>query len=76
MSVEISKLSTKGQIVLPKSVRDKLKLSSGDSVLFIECDNGDFLVRKLSVEDQAFLKLAETSFSFWDNEVDSQYDKL
>jgi|APDOM4702015191_1054821.scaffolds.fasta_scaffold72153_2 antitoxin PrlF len=37
----MSTLSTKGQIVIPKEVRDKLGLQVGDRVQFIE-DNGGF----------------------------------
>lgn len=31
---------------------------------------------KLSVSDMALLKLAETSFEFWDNPDDAVYDQL
>jgi antitoxin PrlF len=39
-----STLTSKGQITLPKSVRDRLRLAAGDSVEFVETPNG-FLLR-------------------------------
>ena len=40
-----STLTSKGQITLPKSVRDRLKVSTGDSVEFIVDPDGDIRVR-------------------------------
>lgn len=46
--MEIARMSTKGQITIPKSVREILKLSEGDKVAFIE-ENGKFIITKASV---------------------------
>jgi len=40
-----SKLTSKGQITMPKEVRDRLGLRPGDEVEFIP-DNGSYVVRK------------------------------
>jgi AbrB family looped-hinge helix DNA binding protein len=40
-----STLTSKGQITLPKSIRDRLKVSTGDSVEFIVGADGDIRVR-------------------------------
>jgi AbrB family looped-hinge helix DNA binding protein len=37
-------LTSKGQITLPKSVRDRLRLAAGDRVEFVETDAG-FVLR-------------------------------
>lgn len=41
-------MSTKGQVTIPKSVREMLKLNEGDKVAFIE-ENGRFIITKASV---------------------------
>ena len=33
--MELAKLTLKGQITIPKEIRDKLKLKTGDKVIFI-----------------------------------------
>ena len=43
--MEIAKLSSKGQITLPKEIREKLCLKEGDKVMFIEKD-GKIIVEK------------------------------
>ena len=39
-----SVLSSKGQIVIPKDIREKLGLSTGDRVQFVEQPNGVFKI--------------------------------
>ncbi len=39
-----AKLTSKGQITLPKSVRDRLRLTTGDRVEFVETEAG-FVLR-------------------------------
>ncbi len=43
--VERAKLTTKGQLTVPKAVRDRLGVQAGDELEFVE-ENGIFLVRK------------------------------
>jgi AbrB family looped-hinge helix DNA binding protein len=38
-------LSSKGQTVIPKSIRDQLGLRPGDTIDFIMQENGDILIR-------------------------------
>ena len=42
--MEIAKLTSKGQITIPKAVREELGVTTGDKLLFIRCENG-FVVR-------------------------------
>ena len=42
-SMEIAKLTSKGQITIPKAVRDELGVDTGDKLIFIKCEQG-FLV--------------------------------
>lgn len=38
--MEIAKLTSKGQITIPKAVRDALGVDSGDKVVFVKTSNG------------------------------------
>ncbi|NLV63855.1 MAG: AbrB/MazE/SpoVT family DNA-binding domain-containing protein [Clostridiaceae bacterium] len=40
--MELAKITSKGQITVPKEIRDKLKLKTGDKVIFIE--EGDKII--------------------------------
>lgn len=41
MNMEVAKISSKGQITIPVSVRNKLKLKTGDKIVILE-ENGRF----------------------------------
>ena len=43
--VGISSISEKGQVTIPKEIRDILQLKSGDKVIFLERDN-EIIVHK------------------------------
>jgi antitoxin PrlF len=52
---DVIKVSSKGQIVIPREIRRKLGVKSGEKLLVLTCD-GDILLRKteeLSIEDIA-----------------------
>jgi len=46
--MEISRISSKGQVTIPKSIRDMLKLNEGDRVAFLQ-DNGKVVITKASL---------------------------
>ena len=46
--MEISRISSKGQVTIPKPIRDLLKLNEGDRVAFLE-DNGKVVITKASL---------------------------
>jgi AbrB family looped-hinge helix DNA binding protein len=48
-------LTSKGQLVIPKAIRDHLGLHPGDQLDFVLQDNGDVLIRP-AVEDVRSLK--------------------
>jgi AbrB family looped-hinge helix DNA binding protein len=43
-----AKVTSKGQITLPSRVREQLKVGPGDSVVFVEGDDGKITVRSRS----------------------------
>lgn len=46
--MEVSRISSKGQVTVPKSIRNLLNLSEGDRVAFIE-ENGKVVITKASL---------------------------
>jgi antitoxin PrlF len=46
--MEISRLSSKGQVTIPKSIRELLNLSEGDRVVFV-VEQGKVVVTKASL---------------------------
>ena len=46
--MEISRISSKGQVTIPKAIRDILKLNEGDRVAFLQ-DNGKVVITKASL---------------------------
>ena len=48
-------LTSKGQAVIPRAIRDHLKLQPGDALDFVVQDNGDVLIRP-ATEDIRRLK--------------------
>lgn len=45
--MEISRLTSKGQVTLPKAVREAMGLGVGDRVEFLPTDQGGFVIRPL-----------------------------
>lgn len=43
-----SAITSKGQVTIPKAIRDLLHLSPGDKISFIISDDGDTIIRPLS----------------------------
>ena len=48
MDMEVSRVTSKGQITIPKAVRERLNLTEGRKVAFIEKD-GNIVITKSSV---------------------------
>jgi AbrB family looped-hinge helix DNA binding protein len=50
MDMAASTLTTKGQLVIPKAIRDRLKLEPGDRLDFIVQEDGDLVLRPVAVD--------------------------
>lgn len=57
--MEIAKVTSKGQITIPKEVRNRLNLKTGDKVLFLE-ENGKWVIANASL---VALKDAQKAFA-------------
>ena len=64
-----ARLSVKAQLTIPKSVRETLKVSQGDALVFEE-KNGDVIVRKAQVVDMAWAKGIQQTLNEWEDGID------
>jgi len=69
VSPSTARITAKGQLTIPKSVREILNVSKGDAVIFEE-KNGDIVVRKATAIDAAWAKGIQTTLSEWEDEID------
>ncbi len=59
MEIELTKMSSRGQIVIPQKLRDRMKIKEG-SVFAILGDGDSFVLKKIAVPDkEQFLKSLE-----------------
>lgn len=59
MDVEIVRISSRGQFVLPMSMRKKLRMNKGEKVMVVE-DGGTMVLRpvkdmKLDIDDEVYM---------------------
>jgi len=71
-AIASSRLTSKGQATVLASVRRKLHLNPGDTVLFEESRSGTILIRKARPLDIEFLSALESAFSEWNLDNDDQ----
>jgi AbrB family looped-hinge helix DNA binding protein len=69
MSPVIATVSSKGQITLPQSVRQRLGLEQGDQVLFEEKD-GEITLRKRQKIDAVWTAGLVATLSEWEDSLD------
>ncbi len=48
--IELTRMSSKGQVVIPKRIRTQLGFEEGDRMT-VEARDGEIVLRKLSLED-------------------------
>ena len=71
MAIELATLTAKGQVTIPKAVRDALGLNQGDQLSW-ELDDGSVRVRLITPLDLAYLKGIETNLSEWASSADDE----
>ena len=57
--MELAKVTSKGQITIPRDVREKMKLKTGDKILFFEENGKYFLQNSNSIVLADFQKAME-----------------
>jgi antitoxin PrlF len=67
-----SKVLAKGRTVIPREVREQLKLNSGDTLRYRFSDDGILLDKAAQAGDDPF-----AAFSEWTSDIDEKaYDEL
>ncbi|RPJ16751.1 MAG: AbrB/MazE/SpoVT family DNA-binding domain-containing protein [Desulfobacteraceae bacterium] len=57
----IATLTTKGQVTIPKAVRDSMRINAGDRIEFIITEGGEALIRPITKKvDDVFGRLYKT----------------
>lgn len=70
--MEISKITSKGQMTIPVSLRKALQLASGDE-LALEVKESTIVMRKVTPLDIAYYQAVESSFaSEWNSPEDEE----
>ena len=71
MAIELATLTAKGQVTIPKAVRDALGLNQGDQLSW-ELDDGSVRVRLITPLDLAYMQGIETNLSEWASTADDE----
>ena len=67
-------VSAEGQLIIPRKVREKMKLKRGDKVV-VALEKGK-RSRKIQDDFSDLLKASESSLGFWDNESDEVWNHV
>jgi len=71
--MQASKVTTKGQVTIPKEVRERLQVRAGDVIAYEIQDNGLVMVRKLEPFDAGWHRaLANTLADEWNSPEDDE----
>lgn len=69
MATQIAKITSKGQMTIPKAARDAARLVEGDLVV-VEVDGDQLIVRKLVGGRDPFLVGLEAALDEWNSPED------
>ena len=77
MTIDVISVGEKGQIVIPKKLRDEFKIEKGTKLLISE-DNDKIVIKPANLkEDYLLMLLSETSLKkTWDNKYDERWDDV
>ena len=84
MEIKTIKLSEKGQISIPKEIREEMQLKKGDKLILMAKGNqlvlhkANVLLKKLNLDEESIgtMLLSEQTLSKdWDNKYDERWNK-
>jgi AbrB family looped-hinge helix DNA binding protein len=67
-----SVLSAKGQVTIPKEIRERLGLEPGDFVVYEITDNDKVILRRVEPYDAAFHLAVSETLEEWGSEEDDE----
>jgi len=67
-----SKLSSKGQVTIPKEVRDNLGLEPGDFVTYEIADDASVILRRVEPYDASFHLAVSETLEEWGSDEDEE----
>jgi AbrB family looped-hinge helix DNA binding protein len=73
LPMQFSRLSAKGQITIPKEIRDILKLEPGDTVAY-ELQDGTVMLKRVAPQplDTGFHEALSATLDEWDTPEDNE----
>ena len=71
-TVQVSKLSSKGQITVPKPIREKLGIRAGDRIVYVIKPSGAVFIRKIALTDEAYLNSVGETMNEWNSPEDEK----
>lgn len=74
---EVITVGEKGQIVIPKKIREDFKINKGTKLLVLE-EKEKITIKPITLDDKhLFMLLSETSLKkVWDNKYDERWDDV
>ena len=72
MSPQLAKISSKGQVTIPATVRNALKVKTGDTLAWDIESDGRIIVRRIEPIDLAYLSAISGTLSEWDSSEDDE----
>jgi AbrB family looped-hinge helix DNA binding protein len=69
--MELATLTSKGQVTVPKAVRDALGLQHGDQLSW-ELEDGSVRVRAVAPLDLVYLQGVEANLAEWNSQADEE----
>lgn len=74
---EVITMGEKGQIVIPKKIREDFKISKGTKLLILE-EKEKITIKPITLDEKhLFMLLSETSLKkVWDNKYDERWDDV
>ena len=69
--MQVSRISAKGQVTIPKEIREVLKLEPGDTVAY-ELRNGTVTLKRVEPLDTAFHEALSATLGEWNTPEDDE----